>query len=75
MAEQRRSAVSFYPTDHPALNIGLKKGLSELLDEQRIHLDKAQDWADFKFRCGVVHGLETAIAMCDQLFERLNDPR
>ncbi len=74
MAE-RRSAVSFYPTDHPTLNITVKNRLAQMMRERQedLALGLAQDWADYRYRCGVVQGLSLAIELCDEVFRELSE--
>jgi hypothetical protein len=75
MATGPRGAVSFYPTDHPALSIGVKNRLTELLRAMQVDLGSgiAQDWPDYKYRCGVLNGLTTAIAMCDEILSEMSE--
>jgi len=75
MATGPRGAVSFYPTDHPALNITVKNRLSELLRNMQVDLGSglAQDWPDYRFRCGIMNGLTTAIAMCDEALAEMSE--
>lgn len=75
MATQPRLAVSFYPTDHPALNITIKSRLSQRLRELEEHLAQglAQDWPDYKQRCGRAEGLREAIAECDVVLRELSE--
>jgi hypothetical protein len=68
---ERRSAVSFYPTDHPALNITVKNRLSERVRNMQVDLAYTQDWPDFKFRVGKIEGLTEAIAMCDEVLTEM----
>jgi hypothetical protein len=70
-----RSAVSFYPTDHPALNITVKNRLLQLLREKQedMAMGLASDFPDYKYRCGVAEGLRTAIAMCDDVMKELSE--
>lgn len=72
---ERRTAVSFYPTDHPALNITLKSRLMQLLRERQEDLATgiALDWADYRFRCGQMQGLVTAINMCDEVLREMSE--
>lgn len=58
--------VSFEQDDHPALSRNL---LRDLQAERAKHLDgliAAKDWPDFEKRRGLIHGIETAIALCQQ---------
>ena len=75
MVERRASAVSFYPTDHPALNITVKSRLAALLRQKQEDLATglASDWADYKYRCGVAEGYREAIAMCDDVLRELSE--
>lgn len=70
-----RSAVSFYPTDHPALNITVKSRMVALLRDRQedLSLGLAQDWADYRYRCGFAEGLRAAIAMCDEVLKELSE--
>jgi hypothetical protein len=69
-----RSAVSFYPTEHPALNITVKSRLAKLMREMQEDLGTgiSADWADYKYRCGQIQALSTAIAMCDDVLREMN---
>ncbi len=71
----RSSAVSFYPTEHPALNITVRARLSVLVreKEQDVGSGLASDWADYKYRCGQVDGLKIAMAMCDDVFKEMSE--
>jgi hypothetical protein len=75
MVERRASAVSFYPTDHPALNITVKSRMVALLREKQEDLASglANDWADYRYRCGIMNGLSTAIAMCDEVIREMSE--
>jgi hypothetical protein len=72
----RPSAVSFYPTDHPALNIGSKSRIAAHMANMQVDLGSglAADWADYRFRCGVIDGLKTAIAIIDEVMTEM-EPR
>lgn len=69
-----RSAVSFYPADHPALNITVKSRLEALRREHQENLGSgiAQDWADYKNRCGIIQGLTIGIEFCDRVLEEIS---
>jgi len=71
----RPLAVSFYPTDHPALNITVKSRLAELLRDKQEDLAQglASDYADYKYRCGYAEALKMAIAMCDDVMRELSE--
>ncbi len=72
---ERPSAVRFYPTDHPALNITVKQRMIALRQEMQENLASglAADWADYRYRCGIVNGLSTAIAMCDEVIREMSE--
>jgi len=74
-APERRSAVSFYPTDHPALNITVKSRLVQLLREKQEDLAQglAADFPDYKYRCGYAEGIRLAITMCDEVLRELSE--
>ena len=63
----RPSAVRLYAPDHPALTntvrAKLMKRRAELVEAA---VASSQDWPDFRYRYGVIQGLEEAIAMCEQ---------
>lgn len=64
--------VSTLQDDHPALSRNL---LRELQAERAKHYEaliSAKDWADFERRRGHIVGLETAIALCEQAKDKLN---
>lgn len=71
---QAASAVRFYPTDHPALNITVKSRLEQLRREQQENLGSgiAADWPDYKYRCGQILGLSLAINMCNEVLEEMS---
>ena len=74
MSAGRASAVTFYPLDHPALNLTVKSRLMELLSNARVDLGSglAQDWADYRYRCGLIAGLQAGIDFCDQMIEEMD---
>ena len=58
--------ASFEQEDHPALSRNL---LRDLHAERAKHLDgliAAKDWPDFEKRRGLINGIDTAIALCEQ---------
>ncbi len=71
----RASAVSFYPTEHPALSITVKSHLEKMLREGQENLAEgyASDWADYRYRCGVMHGLRLAIGTCEDVFKQMSE--
>jgi hypothetical protein len=75
MVERRASAVSFYPTEHPALNLTVKSRLGAILREEQenLALGVAADWADYRYRCGVMRGLSTAIDLCDEVLKEMGE--
>jgi hypothetical protein len=65
------SAVSFYPLDHPALNITAKQRIAKLRQQLREELELASDWSDQRYRVGMIRGLELALNEIEAVFEEL----
>ena len=60
--------ISHIPTlqdDHPALSRNLLRDLQAERAKHYEGLISAKDWADFEKRRGLIHGIESAIALCE----------
>lgn len=66
-------AARFTSTDHPALAQTLVRELQKIRDERVRTLVKspAKDFAEYKERCGVIEGLDIAIAVASQVDTKL----
>jgi hypothetical protein len=57
--------------DHPALSRNLLRDLQAERAKHYESLISAKDWADFEKRRGLIHGLESAIALCQEAQRKL----
>lgn len=57
--------------DHPALSRNLLRDLQSERAKHYESLISAKDWADFEKRRGLIHGIESAIALCEQARAKL----
>lgn len=64
--------ASFAQDDHPALSRNLIRDLQTERGKAYEGLIAAKDWADFEKRRGVIHGIDSAIGLCQQQQEKLN---
>lgn len=60
-----RDVVSTLQDDHPALSRNLLRDLQAERAKHYEGLISAKDWADFEKRRGLIHGIESAIALCE----------
>jgi hypothetical protein len=69
------SAVRLYAYDHPLLARTLRAKLTEEMQKQVLALGQsyAQDWADYKWRTGIIKGLKEAIDICAAEEKNLGD--
>lgn len=61
----RPEPVSIAQDDHPALSRNLLRDLQAERAKHYEGLISAKDWADFEKRRGLIHGIESAIALCE----------
>ena len=61
----RPESVSIAQDDHPALSRNLLRDLQAERAKHYEGLISAKDWADFEKRRGLIHGIESAIALCE----------
>lgn len=66
-------AARFTSTDHPALAQTLARELQKIREERVNTLVKspAKDYAEYQKRCGVIEGLDIAIATATQIDTKL----
>lgn len=66
-------AARFTSTDHPALAQTLVRELQKTREERVRMLVKspAKDYAEYQNRCGVIEGLDIAIAVAAQIDQKL----
>lgn len=57
--------ASYEQDDHPALSRNLLRDLQAERAKHYEGLISAKDWADFEKRRGLIHGIESAIALCE----------
>ena len=60
------TVVGFQADDHPALSRNLLRDLQTERAKHYEGLISAKDWPDFEKRRGLIHGIETAIALCER---------
>ena len=63
--------VSTLQDDHPALSRNLLRDLQAERAKHYEGLISAKDWADFEKRRGLIHGIESAIALCQEQQRKL----
>lgn len=66
------SAIQFFAPDAPALARRLWQKLEKLKSEKEGQLRLARDWADVRYRIGVVDGLQLAITECIEAEKELD---
>ena len=69
----QHEAARFTSTDHPALAQTLVRELQKIRDE-RVHTlvkSPAKDFAEYQNRCGVIEGLDIAIAVASHVDTKL----
>ena len=56
--------------DSPRAIRAVRAALTERRDEVAAQLRYAQNWDDFRRRTGELEGLETALAICDEVLKK-----
>lgn len=74
MTAGRASAVTFYPLDHPALNITGKNDYAKKLHNERVDLGDglAKDFADYRYRCGRIAVLRETVEWFDERLKEVD---
>lgn len=70
MSMNRQSvAVEILSNDHPRLTRSLRNDLTvaKAQCEAALVANTAQDFADYKYRCGHIRGLAEAITLCEEI--------
>lgn len=60
-------AFRVFPTSHPTEPSTLRGQVLQALNREVLNLRKAEDWSDFKYRCGLIRGLEIANDICNDI--------
>lgn len=68
----RDSVVNLDRDDHPSLSRNLLRDLHAERAKHYEGLISAKDWPDFEKRRGVIHGIDTAIGLCEEQKAKLN---
>ena len=65
----RQIPLEIISNDHPHLTRSLRNELTiaKAKCEAALVANTAQDFADYKYRCGHVRGLAEAIALCEEM--------
>lgn len=70
---EKPSAVHLLAFEHPGLATSLRGKLAQVKADYEYQLvgNYAQDFADYKYRTGIIRGLREAIEICEQVEQDL----